>query len=459
MEKVVNLESKVAGNGAGSQLRQRVGYGTADMACNLIWTMISLYLMYFYTDVFGLAPAVVGFLFLFTRIIDGCTDVIMGIIIDKTRTKWGQSRPYFLWGIIPFCLFAILAFYVPDIGETGKIIYAYITYIGLSCAYTMVNVPLSSVLPRLTNDTQERAVLVSYRTVFASIGATIATMFALPLVSYLGSGNDQKGFFLTMVIFGVAGAVLFLITFLNIRETVELPAQKMDVRESFKAIKGNKPWLIVTFNIMFLFGGLFFQSGVLMYFYTYYVGNPALGSIVATLMNLVPIAAYLVTPFITKRMYKKNAYQIGAVISLIGYMVIWFAGPVAFGLILGNAIASFGFGIRVNLHWSLAADPIDYGEYLSGVNAAGLMSAFSAMSGKVVLAIVGAVTSFLLATTGYVANGTQPDAAIFAIRACYVLIPAAMVVCSMILMSFYDLDAKYDEVKATLEKRRAEAQK
>ena len=145
--------------------KQRIGYGVADTACNLVWQMITLYLMFFYTDVMGLPPATVGIMFLVTRVVDGVTDVLMGILIDNTNTKWGKSRPYFLWGAIPFGLIAMATFYVPDVGPTGRLIWAYVTYMGLSLMYTVVNIPLASILPSLTSDATERTMLATTRVI------------------------------------------------------------------------------------------------------------------------------------------------------------------------------------------------------------------------------------------------------------------------------------------------------
>ncbi len=146
--------------------RQRIGYGSSDFACNLIWQMISLYLLYFYTNVMHLNAGAVSVMFLVTKVIDGISDLIVGFLIDKTNTKWGKSRPWILFGAVPFGVAAVLAFSVPDIGQTGMLIYAYITYILLSTAYTVVNIPMASILPALSEDPHERTVLASCRTFF-----------------------------------------------------------------------------------------------------------------------------------------------------------------------------------------------------------------------------------------------------------------------------------------------------
>ena len=158
--------------------RQRFGYGMGDFACNLIWQVISLYLLYFYTDVMKLNAAAIATMFVVCRVIDGITDVLVGFAIDKTRTKWGKSRPWFLFGAIPFALSAFLAFSVPNISPNGKLIYAYVTYIFLSFMYTVVNIPLASILPALTDDMNERTVLATWRKFMAFMGSTIVSATA-----------------------------------------------------------------------------------------------------------------------------------------------------------------------------------------------------------------------------------------------------------------------------------------
>lgn len=164
--------------------RMRFGYGIADLSCNLVWQMISLYLMFYYTDILGLPAYSVGLMFLVTRLIDGVTDIIMGMIIDNTKTRWGKCRPYLLLGAIPFGLLCILAFYVPNFGQTGRLIYAFVTYLALSSIYTFINIPLCAMLPFITTDSSERTLLSTVRILFGSLGATVVAVTTLPLVKH-----------------------------------------------------------------------------------------------------------------------------------------------------------------------------------------------------------------------------------------------------------------------------------
>ena len=261
--------------------RQRLGYGIADLSCNLVWQMISLYLMFFYTDVMGLPAYYVGLMFLVTRLVDGVADVLMGLVIDNTATRWGRCRPYLLIGALPFGLLCILAFYVPDFGTTGKLIYAFITYLCLSFLYTLVNIPFCAMLPFLTNDSRERTTLSAVRILLGSLGATIVAVATLPLVSALGKGNQQHGFFYTAVVFGVIATFFLLVSFRNVKENISITQERMTLKRAWVSLRANRPWFVFAINIFLMWGAFFFQTGALVYFFHYYVGNNDLTAIVA----------------------------------------------------------------------------------------------------------------------------------------------------------------------------------
>ena len=222
--------------------RQRFGYGLGDFACNLIWQVISLYLLYFYTDVMKLDAASIATMFVVCRIIDGITDVLVGYAIDKTHSRWGKSRPWFLFGAIPFALSAFLAFTVPDISPEGKLAYAYATYIFLSFMYTVVNIPLASILPAMTDDMNERTVLATWRKFLAFLGATIVSATALSMVHYIGKGDEVLGFRVVMGVFGVIGTLCFFLTFALVRENNLQDSEKsVSLKEAVGSLAVNTP--------------------------------------------------------------------------------------------------------------------------------------------------------------------------------------------------------------------------
>jgi len=433
--------------------RQRLGYGVADFSCNLIWVMITLYLMYFYTDVMGLTAVQVGVLFLVTRLFDGFADVAMGVLIDKTNTRWGQSRPYFLIGAIPFGLLALLAFYVPPFGPAGKLVYAYLTYLGLSLAYTVVNIPLASILPNLTSDAHERTVLATTRIIFSFVGATVVSVCTLRLVRLLGHGSQASGFFRTMLIFASVGACMFVVTFKNVQERTRVQHQTVTIRQAFSALKGNTPWYLFAVNIIFMWGSYFFQQGALIYYFTYNIGRRDLASVFAGISSILPIVGTFATPFFAKRMHKQTLFMISSLVNLAGIVVMFIANKNIAGLEVGAVIAAVGFGTRQSIYFSMQADPIDFGEWKSGISAAGVISSCNGFIGKVAMASAGAISGLLLTWSHYSPNTTQSSSALLAIKLNYLVIPAVMVIISMGIMCFYNLDRIFPKIRAEIDER------
>lgn len=436
--------------------RQRIGYGSSDFACNLIWQMISLYLLYFYTNVMHLNAAAVSVMFLVTKVFDGITDLIVGFLIDKTNTKWGKSRPWILFGAIPFGVTSVLAFSVPDISQTGMLIYAYVTYILLSLSYTIVNIPMASILPALSDDANERTVLATCRTFFSSLGSTVVSAFALTLVDKFGNGNEALGFRLVMILFGVIGCLIFFFCFFNTRENVTVTAEKVSLKANILCLLHNKPWKLFALNIVWFFGGYVIQASAVIYYFTYVVQNESLVQTVATITTLVPIVANLCAPFLVKLTSKRNLMTAGNAVHSAGLLIIFFGGTNVPVLIAGAVIAAAGYGLKGSMHFAMQPDPVDYGEWKSGVNTAGTLSAVNGFIGKVGMAIASSAGAALLAAGGFDANLTvQVSSAQTAITAMYIWVPVIMNVASMITMAFYDLDKIYPDIVKELNQRRA----
>lgn len=441
--------------------RQRFGYGIGDFACNLIWQVISLYLLYFYTDVMGLNPAAIAAMFVVCRIIDAVTDVLVGFAIDKTKTKWGKSRPWFLFGSIPFAVSAFLAFSVPDVAPGGKLIYAYVTYIFLSFMYTVVNIPLASILPAMTDDVNERTVLATWRKFLAFLGSTIVSATALTMVQFAGQGNEALGFRIVMGVFGVVGCLCFFLTFALVRENnLQENEKQATLRETVLSLAHNTPWKLFALNILFMWTGYFIQSSALIYYYKYYVGSTALSSLVATIMTMVPMAANLTVPFLAKRIGKRNLYSISAGVQLAGLAVIFLADLNTKMIIAGAFISACGYGIKESIYFSMQADPVDYGEWKTGVQAAGTLSSVNGFLGKVAQAAAGGISGLLLAWGAYDETlAVQTAEALTAIKAMYLYIPMVLLVCSIVTMAFYRLDAQMPQIQKELARRREEQNK
>lgn len=435
--------------------QQRLGYGVSDLACNLIWQMISLYLLYFYTDIMHLNAAAISLMFVVTRFVDGITDLLVGYLIDHTNTRWGKSRPYFLFGAIPFALFAFLCFNVPDFSASGKLVYAYITYFGLSLAYTLVNVPMASILPSLTNDTEERTALSTSRKFFAFLGATIVSSTALALVAFFGNSSEKLGFKMVMGLFGIVGSLLFFVTFFSVRELPVHGSKSPSLKTVFHSLRKNRPWVIFAINILFMWTSFFIQSSALVYYFSVVVGNKSLSVTVATIMSIVPMFANFLVPFLARRLGKRNLYILSSTVQLIGLIVIMFADKVVSGILVGAFISAIGYGIKESIYFSMQADPVDYGEWKTGVNVSGSLSAINGFLGKVAQAISGGLAGALLAWGMYQPGETlQNGKALLAIKAMYLYVPMLLIICSIITMLFYHLDKIYPQIKNELVTRK-----
>ena len=407
--------------------------------------MISLYLLFFYTNVMHLNAGAVSIMFLVTKVIDGISDLVVGFLIDKTNTRWGKSRPWILFGAVPLGITAVLAFSVPDISQTGMLIYAYVSYILLSTAYTVVNIPMASILPALSEDPHERTVLASCRTFFSSIGSTVVSAFALTLVDKFGNGNQALGFRIVMMIFGVIGCLVFFFCFFNTKERVNTYSEKVSLKANISCLLHNTPWKLFALNIVWFFGGYVIQAGAVIYYFTYVVGNESLVQVVATITTLVPIIANLCAPFLVKLTSKRNLMTIGNIVHSLGLLLIFF----------GGTIAAAGYGLKISMHFAMQPDPVDYGEWKSGVNTAGTLSAVNGFIGKLGMAIASSLGAALLAFGGFDADlAVQTATAQNYIAAMYIWVPIVMNVASMITMSFYNLDKIYPNIIKELDERR-----
>ncbi len=439
-----------------SKWRQRIGYGSSDFACNLIWQVISLYLLYFYTDVMHLNAAAVSVMFLVTKIFDGFTDLAVGILIDRTNTKWGKSRPWIFAGAVPFAVTAFLAFSVPDISQKGMLIYAYITYMLLSLAYTIVNIPMASILPSLTADPQERTNLAASRVFFSYIGSTVVSAFALRMVDRFGNGNEAVGFRIVMMIFGIAGCLVFFFCFFNTKERVHVNEEKTSLKASINCLIHNKPWLLFAANIIWFFGGFIIQAGAIIYYFTYNLNNKELSSVAATITTLIPVVTNLCVPFLARMTSKRNLMITGSVFHGAGLLIVFAGGTSVPVVIAGVIVAALGYGLKGSMHFAIQPDPVDYGEWKSGVNIAGTMSAVNGFIGKVGMAVASSVAAALLASSGYVANAqVQTGSALNAISAMYIWIPLATNILTIITFLMYDLDKTLPQINRELEERRA----
>ncbi|WP_416353707.1 glycoside-pentoside-hexuronide (GPH):cation symporter [Agrilactobacillus fermenti] len=427
---------------------ERLSYGISDFACSFTFSLVGTYLMYFYTDVFGIQAAAVGTLMLVARIVDAFDGPFWGIMIDHTHTKWGKSRPYLLWFCAPFSIFTVLCFAAPNLSMTGKIIWAYVTYIGVDVLYSAVNIPLTSILPSLTENSHERVTLSTIRSLFSNFGGTLISVIALPLVGFFGQGNDKKGFFSLALLAGIVFFVIYLVVFKNLRERVhsEGSEKPLPIKTSLKALKRNWPWVIVIVLNFVYWLGMQAKNQVTIYFFKYNLGRADLVSF-ALLFNAVSLISVFMTPQVVLKIGKKKTMLGGLAIAIAGQLFLGIGARmlnIAI-IIFGTIISNFGNGFISALIAVLLADSVDYGEWRNGVRAEGIVTSASSFTAKFGMGIGGAISGFFLSLGHYVPNKTQPASALFAIESDYVWVPMIAFAISLILVLFYQLTPKKEK--------------
>ncbi|MDY0394576.1 glycoside-pentoside-hexuronide (GPH):cation symporter [Virgibacillus halophilus] len=288
--------------------KEKIGYGIGDIASNFVWGMVSSYLLFFYTDIFGITAAAAGTLFIVTRLWDAINDPLMGIVIDKTKSKHGKTRPYLLYLPIPLAVISVLTFITPSFSEGGKLVYAYITYTLLGMAFTAINLPYASLMPRMTRDSGEKAELNSYRGMGRTIATIIVAAATLPLASLLGNGDEKIGFPITMGIYSVVATVLYFVTFKSCHERVvpKNTDKLVSLGQSVKDMMKNRSWSLVSISatLWFLRSGT--MNAALIYYIKYYLGQPGMIPFYLTLLNVANLLGTVLAFFVLKKMGKQK---------------------------------------------------------------------------------------------------------------------------------------------------------
>lgn len=433
---------------------KRIGYGIGDLGCNLVFSTMASYLMVFYTDVFGITAAAAGTMMLVTKFIDAMTDTGMGMIVDRTHTKWGQGRPYFLFGAVPFAVFTFLTFYIPDLGSSGKLVWAYVTYCLLCTAYTVVNIPLNTIVPRLTSDVHERDILVSTRMVCAMAGTAIVMSITSPLVQFFGKGNEAKGYLVTMTIYGIAAMFIFFITFASTKEVVppSVSQKHSSIIEDFKGLTG-QAWVLFLLNL-FYFSLYVVRSTTVIYYFKYNLNRTDWLSLVGILGILSGLPMLLLLPALEKKFSKKNLMFFSVALYIAGDLLIFVGRNSAFCLLAGLVITGLGIYGIFGITFAMQPDVIDYSEYKKNASVSGLIAAFQGFFVKGGMGLTSFIIGVFLKNGGYVANAVQTEKALSYIEICFIWIPIVLCLFIAVLTYFYKLDSIRGEMTLELENRR-----
>lgn len=468
------------------KLKEKIAYGFGDAASSMFWKIFGMYSLFFYTDVFGITAAAAGTMFLAARLWDSFFDLFVGIMADRTQTRWGKYRPYLLWFAVPFAVMGVFTFFVPDFGSTGKLVYAYITYSLMMIVYSLINVPYASLLGSLSADPQERNTLSSYRMSFAFIGSFVTFMLLQPLIDFFSRTFDPEsleqtgkaaeatistsaiGWTMGVGVIGIICVVLFFLCFSWTKERVQQinTEENISVKEDLNNLFKNKPWwiLVGTGLAALLFNAV--RDGVAIYYFRDFVKinyrMAGTGWDITTIYFLVGQAANLIgviaAPTISAKYGKKKTYMISILCAgILSVLFFFIPNNIALILLLQFAVSMFA-GYVLPLLWSMYADIVDDEELRTGRRATGLIFSSSSMSQKLGWALGAALSGWILAWFNYVPDAaTQSAQTIFGERLMISLLPAACCLVAFFGMMAYPIsDKKVKENTLKLELKRKE---
>lgn len=444
------------------------------MASSMFWKLFGAYLMIFYTDVFGLPAAVVGTMFLITRIWDSAFDPIVGVVADRTHSRWGKFRPYLLWLAVPFGIIGVLTFVTPDWSPTGKLVYAYVTYSLMMMIYSAINVPYASLLGVMSPNPKERNTLSTYRMTFAYIGSFIALLLFMPLVNFFSGnskdlGDQQTGWTMAVVVIAILCIVLFFGCFAWTKERVKpIKETQNPLKEDLKDLFKNKPWWILLGAGV---AALVFNSirdGATVYYFKYFVVEEDYATVSFFGMSFVLSGLYLAlgqaaniigviaAAPVSNRIGKRNTYMWAMIIAtVLSVLFYWFDKEDLIWMFVFQALISICAGSIFPLLWSMYADCADYSELKTGNRATGLIFSSSSMSQKFGWAIGTAITGWLLGFFGFQANAIQSEEAISGIKMFLSFLPAVGTILSVVFISMYPLtEKKMKDITTELECKR-----
>jgi sugar (glycoside-pentoside-hexuronide) transporter len=437
--------------------KQRIGFGISDFACNLSYLMVNTYLLIFYTDVVKLAPETVAFMFLVTKIFDAVTDYGVGTMIDRTYTKFGRNRPWMLAGAPVLAVGMVLLFTVPDVGDTGKLIWAYATYMLYSFGYTLVNIPMASILPTLSDESQERTNIATARSLFASFGSLTSASLTLFFVYKLGGGDQAVGYYQTSVLFAIVVFAIVVLSVLSIKEVhlTKRSASGFNIKKDFKILCNSAPFWQMAAVTYLLFVGFLASFAAIVYYFKYIVGDEMQTSVAISLFTMCPIPAMLIASWLSKKFTNKDLNQFGAFLMLAGYLILGLSGGGATMVLSGVGVVAFGLGFRQATYYSILADVVDYGEWKNGLNMAGTQAAVYGFINKVASASASAIVAYLLAWGSYNPDlVAQSDFTNSLITFSYIGLPAACTLIGIVVLYFYKVDKIHASIKKDLEQRR-----
>jgi len=459
---------------------EKTAYGLGDLASNLFYQTFTLFLLYFYTDVFGISAAAAGTMFLVVRLLDTFYDPVVGMLADRTKSKYGKFRPWILYTVVPFGVIGFLTFYTPDIAASAKLVYAYVTYTAMMFVYSTINVPYGALMAVMTPNSLERTSLSAFRSISAFVGGLIVQGFTLKLVNFFGllkantdgSVNEKFGFSTAMGIYAILAIVLFLTTFFFCKERVQpVSEERNSLKTDLKDLVTNVPWLILTFIGILTCLYVAIRNGSIIYYFKYYVNNAGTAklfgyeissaALVSTFMVVGTASGILGTVLLRPMaawLGKKNVYILSMTIGTLVSAAYYFLEKDQITLMfIFQALCNLAIGPAMAMMWSMYADTADYSEWKTGRRATGLIYSSANFAQKFGWSIGGSIAGYLLAYYGFVANAPVTQSTENGVRVLFALMPAIWSAIAVVALLFYKLDEeKVIQINNELAKQKAE---
>lgn len=424
-------------------IKEKVGYSLGDAASHIVFDSSVAILAYFYTDIYGLPPAVMGTMFLLVRLLDAITDPVMGAIADATSTRWGRFRPWLLAICVPFAVSCVLVYSIPDFSDNGKIIYAVAAYIFMTLMYTAINIPYCSLGAALTSDPRENLSLQSWRFAITPIGGALGTALILPLADYLFPGDRATGIQVSMAIFGVIGCLMFAVCFLTTQERVQpIKEENLNIIRDVKILFKNEQWRILSvYNFMMLVA-VVLRTGAVVYYVNTVLNKGAdvitlfmLGNMFASMLGSI-----LAKPFGTRFCKIKLSFWVNLLIAVFG--LLCFFVPVQYWIIVlvVHLIICIIQGGNGALQWSMITDANNYGEWKTRRRITGMNVAANIFVIKLGVAVGGAILGWVLAAFDYASgSAVQSASAAQGVALLFTVIPALFYILTALSIKFYGL--------------------
>jgi glycoside/pentoside/hexuronide:cation symporter, GPH family len=391
---------------------EKFGYGLGDMAANFVFQAMLALQLDFYTHTFGLTAAQAGTLFLVVGLGVACLNPVMGVVADRTSTRWGKFRPWLLWTALPFGIFGVLTFTTPSLGPAAKLVYAWTTYALLRVIYIVNNVPYASLNAVMTSDPDERTSIAVYRQVLANIAGLIVQSFVVLMVAWLGRGNDARGYQLAMGLLSGLSAIFFIVSFLVSKERIQpSPQQKTSLAQDFSDLFHNGPWIVLFLATLFYFAAIVIRGNVMLPYFRYLAGDADLFAWFNGFGLVALIVGVACSTPVWKRMGKRQLFVLSMVLTSIFAVALLYLSPRATGeIIVIEVLRQFSYGLSGAIIWTMMGDVADYGEWKTGRRASGTVTAAVVFALWAGLALGGFIDGWILDSYGFASKADVQSA-------------------------------------------------